>query len=132
MKNDKVNSIKTDADFSVFIQRFMKPIIDKSFPVEYEKKRLPAERKKDSSNPEIKNIIERELIRDNIFVNLGFDIFEYPFVVFYEDEALNEIFKPFKKTDKAIEFSTNLLKNDTHSLLILIMNHTMECRLFTN
>ncbi len=130
MKNEIVNSIRTENDFSVFMQRFKKEIKNYSFSDEYKKRRLPEERKTDISNPEILNIIERELIRDNIYIDFDFDIFEFPVVVFYQAENSKEILKGFKLEDDATRFSANLLEKNICSILILIMNHKIEFRIF--
>lgn len=131
MKDKVLMSLKTDSDFILFINsRFKEPIKNISFPYEYEKRRTPKSVVADTSNPEILNIIERELIRDNIFVKFKFDIFEFPFVVFHENKKLMEILKPFKKENEAIDYCNQLRNQDTYSLLISIMNHNIESHLF--
>lgn len=133
MKNKTLRSFNSDLDFSYFINsRFKETVQNISFPDEYERRRPTCDLIKDSSNPEVKNIIERELIRDNIFAKFRFDIYEFPFIVFYEDEKSIEILKPFKKIDEAKSYCSMLLRQGIYSLLILIMNHHIECRLFSN
>lgn len=74
--------------------------------------------------------VDRELIRDNIFSKYKFDIHKYPIVVFYKNVKSIESLKPFKRNDEAIYFCSKL--QDIYSLLISIMNHYIECRLFLN
>lgn len=123
----------SDLDFSNFIaSRFKNPVRNASFPDEYEKRRPPLSLIKDISNQEVQNIIERELIRDNIFLKHKFDIYDFPFVVFYENEKSIEVLKPFKKIDEAIYYCSKLRSQDIYSLLISIMSQKIECRLFSN
>jgi hypothetical protein len=133
MKNKTLMSFNSDLDFSYFINsRFKEPVQNISYPDEYERRRPTQNLVKDTSNPEVKNIIERELIRDNIFSKYNFNIYEFPFVVFYENEKSKELLKPFKKIDEARNYCSKLLSQDIYSLLISIMNHDIECRLFSN
>lgn len=133
MKNKTLSSFSNDLDFSNFINsRFKYPVQKISFPYEYERRRPTPELTKDTSNPEVQNIIERELIRDNIYAKYRFDIYEFPFIVFYEDAKSVEILKPFKKLDEAKNYCSKLLTKDIYSLLILIMNHDVECILYAN
>ncbi len=132
MNNKTLMSFNSDLDFLYFINsRFKQPVQNVTFPYEYEKRRPPLDVLKDTSNPEVKNIIERELIRDNIFSKYNFDIYEFPFVVFYENKKSMEVIKPFKKIDDARNYCVKLLSQDIYSLLISIMNHEIECRLFS-
>ena len=101
-----------------------------SFPEEYEKRRPPQSFLKDTSNPEVQNIIDRELIRDNIYSKHKFDIYEYPFVVFYEKENSTEVFKPFKSIKDAADYCTHLKSQDIYCLLISIMSHKIDCQLY--
>jgi len=130
MKNEIVNTIKTDNDFLNFMQRFKKKIKDYSFSDEYKKHHLPEERKIDFPNSELQYITERGLIRDNIFIEFDFDIFEFPIVVFYQTANSKEMLKGFKLIDDATKFSANLLQKDIYSILILIMNRKIEYRIF--
>jgi hypothetical protein len=133
MKNKTLMTFDSDLDFSNFINiRFKYPVQTTSFPDEYEKRRPPLSQIKETSNPEVQNIIERELIRDNIYTKYKFDIYEYPFVVFYENEKSKELLKPFKKIEEANKYCSELLNHNIYSLLILIMNHNIECHLFSN
>lgn len=103
-----------------------------NFPESYKRKRLPTEVSKSSdSEPEIKNIRERELIRENIILKYNFDIFENPFVVFYEDGNRKKL-KPFKKQLDAHNFANANLNNGIYSMLISIMNRDIECRIYKN
>jgi hypothetical protein len=130
MKNKTLMSFDTDSDFYYFINsRFKKPIENIYFPYEYEKRRPPASSIADKTNPEVRNIIERELIRDNIYSKYKFDIYEYPIVVFYEDDGPNEELKSFKRIDIARDFCSELLNRGIFSLLISIMDHEINCRL---
>ncbi|MFW5871814.1 MAG: hypothetical protein ACOC2E_02920 [Bacteroidota bacterium] len=132
MKNKTLTSFKSNTDFSNFINsRFKDPVKTRSFPNEYLRRKPTAEFIKDTSNPEIQKIIERELIRDNIYEKYNFDITEFPFVVFYEKKSGEEL-KPFKKIDEAKQYCAKLLSKDIYSLLILIMNHDIECILYSN
>ncbi|WP_321285359.1 hypothetical protein [uncultured Sunxiuqinia sp.] len=132
MRNKILKSLNSDSDFSLFINsRFKNPIDKMDYPSEYEKRRPPKSLIEDTSNPEVRKIIERELIRDNIYSKYNFDIYEFPFVVFYENGISKEILKPFKRLDKARDYSNKLLNQDTFSLLISIMNHDIECQLFS-
>jgi len=121
MKNKVVNSINTEVDFSVFMQRFKKKINNISFPDEYKKRTAPKKMQLDNDK-----IAERELVRDNIFANYYFDIYEYPFLVFYENNKI----KNFKSINDASLFCGILLDNKINSILILVMNYEIECRLF--
>lgn len=133
MKNKILRTFKSDSDFSDFINsRYKNPIPSRTFPADYEKRRPPLEMMEDVSKPEVRKIVERELIRDNIFVKYEFDIYEFPFVVFYENGNSKEILKPFKNMNKAEDYCSKLLIKDIHSLLISVMNIDIECRLIAN
>lgn len=130
MTNKTLETFKSNADFSFFINsRFKKDIGKMRFPDKYEQKRPPKTIIADKSNPEVKNIIDRELIRDNIFVQYKFDIYEYPIVVFYENNS-KEILKPFKLPKEAEKFSNNLLDKGYYSLMINIMKDEIDCKLY--
>lgn len=135
MRNEILSSFDNDSDFTSFIStRFVIPNykITKSnskFPLDYEKKRMPESNLKTIPEKEAKNIIQRELIRDNIFRKYKFDIFEFPFTVFYETNDFKEILKPFKTENEAKNYSVELLRKGYFLLLIYIMNHNIECRL---
>lgn len=132
MKNKTLKSFNSNTDFAYFINsRFKKPVKTTSFPFEYLQRKPDPEFIKDISNPEIRNIIERELIRDNIYEKYNFDICEFPFLVFYEKNSSEEL-KPFKNIEEAKNYCVKLLRKDIYSLLILIMNHDMECILYSN
>lgn len=130
MTNKTLETFESNSDFTFFINSRFKENIEKtSFPDKYERHRPPKEMIADISNPEIKNIVERELIRDNIFVQYKFDIYEYPFVVFYENNS-KEILKPYKLPKDAQKFCIGLLNKGIYSLLINIMNHEIDCKLY--
>jgi len=136
MRNEILNSFENDSDFTSFINtHFIIPNykITKSnskLPLDYEKRRTPDSYLKKMPETEAKNIIQRELIRDNVYRKFKFDIFKFPFTVFYENNDFKEILKPFKTEKEARDFSIELLRNGYFSLLIYIMNHNIECRLF--
>lgn len=132
MRNKILRSLNSDSDFSLFINsRFKNPVNKMDYPYEYEERRLPKSLNEDTSNSEVHKIVERELIRDNIYSKYNFDIYEFPFVVFYENGISKEILKPFKRFDKARDYCVKLLNQDTFSLLISIMNHDIECQMFS-
>ena len=133
MRNKILKSLSSDSDFSSFINsHFKNPVEKMDYPYEYEKRRPPKSLIKDTLNPEVQKIIERELIRDNIYSKYNFDIYEFQFVVFYENGISKEILKPFKNFEQAKGYCIKLLNQDTFSLLISIMNHDIECKLFQN
>jgi len=133
MQNETVNQTHSDFDFMKFIQsNFMNQIVDKIFPESYKERRAPKEFLDNiTDKSEAKNISDRELIRDNIYVKFKFDIFENPIVVFYEDRNGKKL-KPFKKYDEANKFAQSLLPNDIFSIFIEIMNYNIECKIFKN
>lgn len=129
MINKIIKQMDSNVDFIKFIHsNFMKNINNKTFSEIYRMREMPKEKLESLAikNPaEAKNIQERQLIRDNIYLKYKFDIFEKPFVVFYEDEKGKKL-KPFKKYDEAQEFSESLLNIGIYSMLISIMNHDIE------
>jgi len=132
MNNKTLANFHTDLNFAMFIENNFKKTRKKfSFSETYNQRKAPESFLKDFPESEIKNIKERELIRDNIFIDYKFDIFEFPIVAFYENSK-SKVLKPFKKFDDANNFSKQLLQKDIYSLLILIMNHNIECKLFSN
>lgn len=132
MKNITLNTFNTDLDFAIFIENNFKKIPKKiSFSETYNQRKAPDSFLKNFTESEIKNIKDRELIRDNIFIDYKFDIFEFPIVVFYENNKSKKL-KPFKKFDEANNYSKMLLQKDISSLLISIMNRNIECKLFSN
>ncbi|RNI28914.1 hypothetical protein EFA69_12775 [Rufibacter immobilis] len=131
MKNPTLQSLSTDSDFSDLINsRFKQPIDGYRFPPEYEKRRTPQSFFEESGKAEAENITERELMRDNIYVKHGFDIFDFPFVVLYENQSGEERLEPFRLEGEAEDFCRESSHQGTPSLLIHIMNHEIESRLF--
>ncbi|MFV8334732.1 hypothetical protein ACNQF7_01455 [Flavobacterium sp. RSP29] len=131
MLNKTINQLYSDADFIKFIySSFMKEIDGKTFPEKYKMRKMPKETLEAMENQsEAKRILERQLIRDNIYLKYKFDIFENPIVVFYEDDKAKKL-KPFKKHNEANNFSQSLLNKGIYSMVILIMNHDIECKVY--
>jgi hypothetical protein len=107
MLNNTLNQINSEVDFTTFLHsNFMMKIDHDNFPEKYKQRRLPEEISKSMEDKaEVKNIRERELIRDNIYLRYKFDIFENPFVVFYEVNRMKKL-KPFKKQIEAHNLQT--------------------------
>ena len=131
MLNKTINQLYTDADFIKFIySSFMNEVDNKIFSEKYKMRNMPKEVLEAMENKsEAKRILERELIRDNIYLKYKFDIFENPIIVFYEDERAKKM-KPFQKYDEADSFSQSLLNKGIYSMLILMMNHDIECKVY--
>lgn len=131
MKNKILSTLNTDLDFMMFIHnQFLNTPKRNSFSHEYKQREAPESFLKDLTEVQVKNIRERQIIRDNIFTDYKFDIFEFPIVVFYEKNNSKKL-KPFKKYDEAEKFSRKLQQEDISSLLIEIMNHEIECKLIS-
>lgn len=131
MLNKTLTKINSTVDFITFLHsNFMTKIDHDNFPEKYKQSRLPEEISKSMEDKaELKNIRERELIRDNIYLQYKFDIFEYPFVVFYEVNRTKKL-KPFKKQINAHNFANLNLHQGIYSMLISIMNRDIECQLY--
>lgn len=131
MLNNTLNQINSTVDFITFLHsNFMMKIDHDNFPEKYKQRRLSEEISKSMDDKaEVKNIRERELIRDNIYLKYKFDIFENPFVVFYEVNRTKKL-KPFKKQIEAHNFANLNLHQGTYSMLIFIMNRDIECQLY--
>lgn len=136
MRNEILNSFENNSDFTSFINtHFIIPNYkitknNSKFPPNYEKGKTPESYLKTIPESEAEKIIQRELIRENTFRKHNFDIFEFPFTVFYENADFKEVLKPFKTEKEAKKFSIELLQLGYFSLLIYIMNHDIECQLF--
>lgn len=133
MLNKTVSEVHSNVDFMKFIHsNFMNEVNDKGFPIKF---RMRKKSKEDiesltKGNPSVvKNILERQLIRDNIYFRYKIDILENPIVVFYEDGEIKKM-KPFIKYDEAKKFSESILNEGIFSMLILIMNSEIECEIF--
>ncbi|MFT2011474.1 hypothetical protein ACMA1I_22570 [Pontibacter sp. 13R65] len=131
MKNSTLQSLNTDSDFSNLIDsRFKQPINLLRFPSEYEARRPTQSFLEGIEKSEASNIRERELIRDNIYMKHGFDIYDFPFVVLYENQRGEEKLKPFKLEGEAKDFCREASYQGTFLLLIYIMNHAIESKLY--
>lgn len=131
MKNKILSTLKTDLDFKIFIQnQFLKTPKKNFFSQEYKQKEAPESFLKNLTESQVKNIRERQIIRDNIFIDYKFDIFEFPIVVFFEKNNSKKL-KPFKKYNEAEDFSRKLQCEEISSLLIEIMNSEIECKLIS-
>src|SRR5690554_353562 len=110
MTNSIRETFNSDSDLYHFVNsRFKKNIGKASFPSSYVKRRTPQSFLDSASSDTAKEIAEKELIRDNIYLKYKFDIFEYPIVVFYENKS-KEVLKPFKLPKDANNFSKDLLR----------------------
>lgn len=134
MKNKTVSEVNSESDFSRFISdEFLKPIkSDFNFPYEYDKSRAPESMLCDLTNPEVRKIIERELIRDNTYISYGVDIYKYPYIIFYENGHSKKKIEGFKTRDKARAQCGKLLNRGIYSILISIMNHDIECHIVSS
>ncbi|MEQ9423171.1 MAG: hypothetical protein RJQ09_02045 [Cyclobacteriaceae bacterium] len=129
--NSTIESINSSEDFSDFINsKFDKPCKALSFPESYKSRRAPKSFFDQLEPKEVENIKKRERIRDNIYVDYKLDIFEFPIVVFYQKGKKSESLKGFKTIAAAEEFCNLLVSQGKKSLLIMIMNHDIECRVF--
>ena len=131
MLNNTLNQINSEVDFITFLHsNFMMEIGYDNFPEKYKQRRLPEEISKSMDDKaEVKNIRERELIRDNIYLKYKFDIYEHPFVIFYEVNKTKKL-KSFKKQIEAHNFANLNLHQGIYSMLISIMNRDIECQLY--
>lgn len=85
MKNKILSTLNTDLDFMMFIQnQFLNTPKSNSFSQEYKQREAPESFLKNLPENQAKNIKERQIIRDNIFIDYKFDIFEFPIVVFFK------------------------------------------------
>jgi hypothetical protein len=92
----------------------LKEIENNNLPESYKRRRMPEEIAKSMDNHlEVKNIRERELIRDNIFLK-------------YKRKKL----KPFKKQIDAHNFAYSNLSEGVYSMLISIMNRDINCQIY--
>lgn len=131
MKNKILSALNTDLDFMMFIEnQFLNTPKRNSFSQEYKQREAPESFLKNLTESQIKNIRERQIIRDNIFLDYKFDIFEFPIVVFFEKNKSKKL-KPFKKYNEAENYSRKLQSEEISSLLIEIMNHEIECKLIS-
>ena len=131
MKNASIQSLNSNQDFTNFIDtKFDKPVKKFKFPEKYDSRRTPKSFLEKTDPTEAENIIKRERIRDNIYIDYKFDIFEYPITVYFENGKSSEYLKPFKKFDEAEKFCENLRTQGIYSLLIMIMNHEVECKIY--
>lgn len=130
----KINSLKflnSDEDFSKFVDaKFDKPVEHFIFPEKFDSRRTPQSFLKKVEPVEAQNIQKRERIRDNIYIDYKFDIFEYPFIVYYENGYQSTNIEPFKKLDEAKKFASKLRSQGIYSLLIMIMNHEIKCEVY--
>ena len=130
----KINSLKllnSDEDFSKFVDaKFDKPVEHFIFPEKFDSRRTPQSFLKKVEPVEAQNIIKRERIRDNIYINYKVDIFEYPFIVYYENEYRSEKIEPFKKIEESQKFSNKLRSLGVSCLLIMIMNKDIKCEVY--
>lgn len=127
MINKTISNIHSDSDFHSFIEKhFMKPVVIKNLPPGYLERIVPEEELNKLPENIRKNIIERNLIRDNIFYKYKIDIYINPIVVFYENEKGKNL-KGFLNESEAISFTKKLLNNGIHSLLLRIMNRDIDC-----
>lgn len=131
MKNNILSTMYSDLNFLVFIQNnFLKEPNNNNFSYDFIKREASEDFLKKLPEIHARNIRERQIIRKNIFIDYKFDIFEFPFVVFFEKNNSKKL-KPFKKYNEAETFAKKLKIENISALLIELMNEEIECKLFS-
>ena len=131
MTSFTIDSLATNEGFHRFISRFDKPVREYRFPDTYIAKRAPKSFLEKLDDKEARNIMKRQRIRDNIYLDYKFDIFELPFLVYYQESGSEQI-EPFKTIQEAKGCCGQLKERGTDSFLIMIMNHDIECIVYSN
>ena len=130
MKNDTINAIQNDSDFSSFLNsRFQNPVTDFDFPEGFKERTSPKSGSGETDDQDGTNTIDLQLIRENIFAKHDFDIYDFPIVVYYEGGQEQEYLRPFKSVSEAQDFSKILLNQGTHSLVISLLGGFLLTRL---